>query len=94
MQTPALKTLISVYYHEDFESIWGAFDDYMARSTEDERDRLVAEIGQVLGTIRDDSDIDQFLDTLGNSADMSATPGGYRGWLEEIARRVRAHLGD
>ncbi|CAN5170318.1 hypothetical protein BH09ACT12_BH09ACT12_16070 [soil metagenome] len=94
MKTPELFTLISVYYHQDFDTVWGTLDDYLARSTAEDRSGLVAEIDQVLAVYPTDLEVDRYLDELGNCADMSNSPGGYRGWLEEIARRVRAHLGD
>ncbi|MAS54712.1 MAG: hypothetical protein CMJ44_08840 [Pimelobacter sp.] len=94
MKTPQLETLIGVYYHQDFETVWGTLDDYLAHSAATERAELVDEIGGILVTLSNDAEIDRYLDSLGNCVDCSKEPGGYRGWLEEIARRVRAHLAD
>jgi hypothetical protein len=94
MKTPQLETLIGVYYHQDFESVWGTLDAYLANSAAAERAELVDEIGGVLAALPRDAEVDSYLDSLGNCVDRSNEPGGYRGWLEEIARRVRAHLAD
>lgn len=94
MESPELATLIGAYYHEDFDTVWGALDEYLENSTPSERQRVVGEIDLVLASAEGDAEVERFLDTLGNCVDRSKEPGGYRGWLEEIARRVRVHLGE
>jgi len=94
MKTPELATLIGAYYHQDFDGLWPTLDAYLANSTDAERGSLVREIDELLQNHPDDVQVEQYLDALGNCADRSRAPGGYRGWLEEIARRVRTHLGD
>ena len=89
-----LTVLIEAYYHLDFDDVWGSLDDYLANSTTEKRSALTAEIAVVLRTHQEDVAVEYLLGELGNYVDRSGTPGGYRGWLEEIARRVRAHLGD
>lgn len=92
MMTPDLEQLIDGYYHQDFTSVWGALQMYVDRSTPEQLRGLITDIEHILAVYPDDGDVEAYLDRLDNNVDRSREPGGYRGWLEEIVRRVRAHL--
>jgi hypothetical protein len=95
MEDSELNHLMGTYYHEDFESEWSGLAEYLADDPPEDQRQLLREIDLVLAdTTRDDAELGVLLRSLGNHVNMSREPGGYRGWLEEIARRVRAHLGE
>ncbi|WP_323791852.1 contact-dependent growth inhibition system immunity protein [Nocardioides sp.] len=95
MEDSELQHLMGAYYHEDFETLWSGLELYLQDDPPEDQRRLLAEISVVLAdTSRTDAEIGAFLHGLGCYALIDDEPGGYRGWLEEIARRVRAHLGD
>ena len=91
MRTPALKRLMSAYFHQDFHDayggVWEAIDAFISDLPE-EAARAPEEIDWVLKHFDSEDAVDDYLDGLG--CDYFARPedGGYRGWLEAIARRV------
>lgn len=95
MDDPELDHLMRCYYDEDFETLWSGLEQYLADETPNYQRQLLAEIDPVLADQeRSDAQLGELLHSLGCYALLDDEPGGYRGWLEEIARRVRAHLGD
>ena len=95
MQDSELHHLMGTYYHEDFETLWDALDEYLGDDPPDDQRQLLRDIDEVLSNSRrTDEELGDFLQTLGSHVYLDDTTGGYRGWLEEIARRVRAHLGE
>ncbi|MBU1803233.1 contact-dependent growth inhibition system immunity protein [Nocardioides sp.] len=90
-----LTHFLSVYYGEDFETWWSGLDQYLDDDPPEDQQELIQEIEHVLADrTRTDEQLGDLLESRGFYGYLSDTPGGYRGWLEEIARRVRAHLAD
>lgn len=94
MNLPQLDMLMGAYYHEDFDiygGLFGALEQYLRDATSDDIAQLDQELKVVL---RDKTEVqvEQLLDELTCAVYMGDEPGGYRGWLEEIARRVEAWL--
>lgn len=94
MQDSELKHLMN-YYHEDFETLWSGLEEYLIDEPSEDNRRLLVELDAVLtDPALTEAELEALLDAMGSCAYLDETPGGYRGWLEEIARRVRVHLGD
>lgn len=93
-----LEHLMGAYFHEDFNDfggLWGSLERYLDEDPREDQHQLIADIAVVLAdSSRTDEQLGDLLARLGSYVYLSDTPGGYRGWLEEIARRVRAHLAD
>lgn len=89
MKTTQLEVLIG-YFHEDFDTVHHALELYLADSSAEERSELIPEIVDLLATVTDDSELDEFLERLGSNVYLGEDPAAYRTWLEEIARRVAA----
>lgn len=91
MEDSELQHLMGAYYHEDFETLWSGLEAYLHDDPPEDQRQLLAEISEVLAdTSRTDAELGALLHGLGSYALLD----DYRGWLEEIARRVRAHLGE
>ena len=90
MKLEQLEVLMAGYFNEDFNDLWGTLDLFISHASDEERRRLLTEIDHVLQTVRDDRELDQFLENLGSYAYLGEDPAAYRAWLEEIARRVAA----
>jgi|GEM_PF-2824152 len=94
-ESSELTHFLSVYYGEDFETWWSGLEQYLVDDPPADQRVLVREIVHVLAdTSRTDEQLGDLLERHGFYGYLSDTPGGYRGWLEEVARRVRAHLAD
>ena len=92
MDTPALRQLMGAYFHQDwFEEHgdpWATLEDFV----HGERalvPSLRPEIDETLRRFDNEEDLAGFLRSLGCSYTAPPGTGGYRAWLEEIARRVR-----
>ena len=93
MNTPALEHLMGAYFHQDFHDLYGGAWQTLeafAADSPDEATRLPAEIAFVLSAHSSDDALEGYLDELGCEYRPQPGEGGYRGWLEEIARRVSA----
>ncbi|MGA8258271.1 MAG: contact-dependent growth inhibition system immunity protein [Nocardioides sp.] len=95
IEVPTLKYLMECYYHQDFYEFdgteWGALDEFLSRDSS-LAPKLPAEIAVVLAHVETESELADFVAQLGAQVHWDDTPGGYRGWLAEIARRVSTHL--
>ena len=92
MDNPQLELLTGGYYHEDFDvygGMWGALDLYLTQSTAADRQQLRHELETFLAG-SDEAQAEALLDELHCAVYLDDEPGGYRGWLEEIYRRVSA----
>ena len=91
MNTPALEHLMGAYFHQDFHDlyggVWKTLEAFTAASP-DEAARLPDEITRLLVSHPSDQAIEEYLDRLGCEYRPPVDSGGYRGWLEEIARRA------
>ena len=91
MDHPTLETLMAAYYHQDWPDqggIWGTLDLYRSHVDQAECEALRLEIADVLETFANDSDVGDYLERLGSYVLRDSESGGYRGWLEEISRRI------
>lgn len=91
MNTPALAHLMGAYFHQDFHDLYGGVWQTLAAFTSDspvEAAELPREIARVLNAYESDHEIEGYLDRLGCEYRPEAGQGGYRAWLEDIARRV------
>lgn len=95
MNTPSLDEFTGAYLHQDFqldyEDEWAALDRYVADAPDDAR-RLPAEITEVLATFDSEAATEAYLDGMAIQYWADPATGGYRGWLQEVARRVEAAL--
>lgn len=95
MRTPALKRLMSAYFHQDFHDayggVWEAIDAFISELPE-EAARTPDEIKWVLGHFETETAVEKYLDELGCDYYVRQEDGGYRGWLDAIARRVDAAI--
>lgn len=96
METPGLEYLVKAYLHQDFDligDVWANVDAFVDGSP-----RLAAglprEVEWVLQRYDSEEELDAFIHRLGSELSFSDEPGGYRGWLREIARRVQARLAE
>jgi hypothetical protein len=92
MQTPALKHLMSGYFHQDFGLVHGSPSDTVsafARDSPEEAADLPEEIAWVLAEFQVEDQVERYLDQLGCEYFASPDDGGYRGWLAAIAEQVR-----
>ena len=92
MNTPALAHLAGAYFHQDWgldaEDEWDVIDDFV-RGTPDLAPLLPAEIDLLIAAAVTEDELMTHLDALGCEFTGQARYGGYRGWLTEVARRVR-----
>jgi hypothetical protein len=91
MNTPALEHLMGAYFHQDFHDLYGGVWETLeafAADSPNEACRLPGEIAGLLGSHPSEDAIDDYLDRLGCEYQPRPEDGGYRGWLEEIARRA------
>ncbi len=96
MKTPALRHLMGAYFHQDFfvsyGGVWETLEQF-TRDAPEEAELLPREIGLVLDTHATEAEVEAFLNELGCEYLVQPDDGGYRGWLTEIARRIRAAAG-
>jgi len=94
MDYPQLEVLMGAYFHEDFDmydgTLWGALNQFLKDSSVVENNVLLDDIERALTAMTHDAELDAYLEKLGSNVYRGDEPGGYRGWLEEIARRVRS----
>ena len=95
MQTPSLEHLMSAYFHQDWYEEhgdeWANLQDFVEGEPE-LAPRLPIEIEQVLAHLPTDDRVDAYLRSLGSYYTTTPEEGGYRGFLQEIARRVQTAL--
>jgi hypothetical protein len=91
--TPAMWQFAGAYLHQDWpeesEDEW----DALAAFIEGEPDlatKLPTEIAWILDQHPREDELRRYIDEQGASFVPRPEDGGYRGWLEEIARRVTA----
>lgn len=96
MNTPNLAHLMGAYYHQDFDiydgTIWGPLAAFIEDCAPTDLQALRAELAEVLQQFPGEPEIDNLLTSLNSEVYLADEPGGYRGWLEEIARRVDSSL--
>ena len=91
MNDSALSQLMGNYLFEDFSEVFGGVWEAIAAFAMDRPEaaaKLPAEISLVLEQY-DERGLDEMLESLGSNVYMGDEPGGYRGWLSEISRRVQ-----
>ncbi|MFB9313348.1 contact-dependent growth inhibition system immunity protein [Nocardioides plantarum] len=91
MSFPQLEVLMSAYYHQDWVELgmWETLELYLHDSTGADAGALTLDLSRALGTLSE-AEVKALLDSYYCAVSMEGEPGGYRGWLEEIARRVSA----
>lgn len=96
METPALQQLMGAYLHQDYDIV-GSVEDNVDAFVSDSPELgllLPAEVDWALDHFQAEPDLQRFLFSLGCQLSPLEGEGGYRGWLREIARRVRARLAE
>lgn len=93
--TPVLQNFLITYLHQDFDlqygSMWAAVDAFIA--DEPDAARITTEIALVLETFASEGAAEAYLDELGCEYAADWDGSTYRGWLEEVSRRVTTALG-
>ena len=92
-EVPALAHLMGAYFHQDWDLDGDEWDviDLFVRQEPDSAGVLPAEIEATLAAFPDESDLRSFvLDDLGACYLADVDGGTFRGWLTQIADRVRA----
>lgn len=88
----ALDYLLRNYFHQDFNlefgNEWQALEAFL-RHDAHLAPPVPAQIEELLVTHPSESALDDYLDSLGCEYRPTPEDGGYRGWLTEVARRVR-----
>jgi hypothetical protein len=90
---PALRQLMGAYFHQDWELDGDESDvvDLFVRHEPESADRLPAEVDRLLAELPDEPALRSFiLEDLGAYYLADAEGGTFRGWLSQIAERVRA----
>lgn len=89
--TPALRHLLGAYLNQDWFDFYtdenAAIDDFI-RETPDLARELPQEIDDLLAS-GVDAGLEAYLDSIGNEY-LPSDDLGYRGWLSQVADRVRA----
>ena len=89
----SLEYLLGTYFHQDLYSVhgdeWGAVDAFITRDPH-RLPGLAEEIDQLLASHTSEEALSTFVTDTGCEFAPDEADGGYRGWLTEIARRVRA----
>ena len=97
MNTPALAQLMGAYFHQDWydehQDEWATLRDFLDGEPQ-LLPLLPGEIDRVLSEHPTDDQVRDVLLDLGSCYTTTDAEGGYRGWLREIARRVRARLAE
>ena len=93
METPALEHLVGAYFHLDWadefdDDPWRALDAFIS-GTPDLAPRVPEEVSALLRELPTDDEVGAYLAALGSAFTPSREDSGYRGWLTEVARRVR-----
>lgn len=89
-----LEFLMGAYLHEDYDiygGLWEAVDRYLAETSDEDRTQLSHELEAALDGASE-ADVERLLNEMYCAVYMGDEPGGYKGWLEEISRRVSATL--
>ncbi len=95
MAAAALEYLLGNYFHQDLFEVYGGVEQAVAEFVIRDRHRAVhvpEDIEALLASAPSDRRLEDFVTATGCEYDPRPEWGGYRGWLEEIARRVRARL--
>ena len=91
MDTPALAQLVGAYFHQDWmldhDDEWAVINDFI-KGERALAPQLPDEVASVLIVYSSDPEVQAYLLHLG-SCYTTRDPAGYRGWLTEVARRVR-----
>lgn len=91
--TPAFWQFAGAYLHQDwpeeYGDPWRALEAFMTDEPSLAR-ALVDEIGQVLQDHPSEDELASYVNGEGACYVPGPDEGGYRGWLTEVARRVRA----
>jgi hypothetical protein len=91
METPALYQLMGGYLHQDFDLVGDVDEnvDLFASDSPALAARLPQEIEWALATYTTEEELEDLCDRMGCELVPLEGEGGYRGWLTEIAVRVR-----
>ena len=90
---PHLAHLMGAYFHQDWDlnhaDEWAVLSDFIQKEPHRARP-LAAEIDQVLAELGSEEELKRLvIDQLGGYFLADWDGGTYRGWLTEMARRVR-----
>jgi hypothetical protein len=94
---PALDQLMGAYFHQDWEDEaadeWAVLDLFVAGEP-DTAELLPGEINHVLTQLQSEAELKHLvIEELGGSFLADWDGGTYRGWLTQIADRVRQATG-
>ena len=92
-ESPALWQFLGAYLHQDWPEVHGtveqALEDFISEDPALARG-LPSEVAALLASEPSEAELEQRMNDLGSCYVPAREEGGYRGWLEEISRRVRA----
>ena len=92
--TPTLDHFVENYVHEDWAdlggTVWSAVRLFVAESPK--APQLPDDVDRFLREHPDEAEAEAYLDALGIGYLPGPDEGGYRGWLAEVAERVRAEI--
>lgn len=94
VETPALDELMNGYFHQDWQ-LDGSTGDVVNLFLEWEPQTaraLPEEIDAVLDAVSDEDSLGDLLRSKGCQYWADPVAGGYRSWLQAIARQARAHF--
>jgi hypothetical protein len=91
MTTTPLEYLLGSYFHQDLHEVygdeWGALDQFIVNDPH-RLAGLPEEIDGLLASKVSEGELREYVTAVGAEF-RPGGEGGYRGWLTEIARRVR-----
>ncbi len=89
--TPAMWQFAGAYLHQDWpeesKDEWAALDAFMKEEPE-LATKLPTEIAWILDRHPSEEELRRYVDEQGACFVPRPEDGGYRGWLEEVARRA------
>ncbi|HEY9328279.1 MAG TPA: contact-dependent growth inhibition system immunity protein [Streptomyces sp.] len=91
---PELNQFLGAYFHQDFSDEYASYrdaiDDYLSGASENDLDRLLRDITELLTMATTDRHLKETASDLG--MDVSPPPGvGLRQWLNDVAEIVSRH---
>lgn len=97
METPQLAKLMSTYFNQDFEVIYGSSEETVDAFLDDHprvHAELLRELRAALAAHPDERRLEAYLDGMGCEYAAHPAEGGYQGWLTSVTARVEARLAD
>lgn len=97
MRYPALEYLLTNYFHQDLYELYGDEWAAVAAFVQDDRATAVSvptDVEHVLRTRTTEESLRDYVDATYCEFVPGPEDGGYRGWLEEIARRIRLAINE